>query len=61
METPYLILMNAILLESTLKKKINYIVKHSVREGIAKSEWRCGRVGANYSPSDLVTKSFIYG
>ena len=47
--------------EYTINNKINSITDHFVREGSAKAEWRCGRVGTDDNPSDLMTKSSISG
>ena len=50
------VVINASLLYSMLKKKINSIASF-FGEGGAKDEWRCGRVGTDDDPSDLITKS----
>ena len=55
------VVMNAILPDSTINNKINSVVYHFVQEGSAKYEWRCGRVGTDDNPSDLINNLSIYG
>ena len=49
-----LVLYNTILPESTLKKKINSISYHAVREGVATGEWLTGYEPTDTHVSDLL-------
>ena len=53
--------MNARILDFTPKKKINYSAYHFFCEVSTNDEMRCGRVGTDDNPSDLVTKFSITG
>ena len=53
--------MNSILPDTTLKKRSNSTAYQFVCEGSAKYELRCARVGTDNNPSELMTKSSIYG
>ena len=41
---------------STLKKKLNAIAYHFVREGVARDEWRTAYVGLDDNVADMLTK-----
>ena len=47
---------NTTLPESSLKKKINSIAYHAVREGVATGEWLTGYEPTDTNVSDLLTK-----
>ena len=42
--------------ESQLRKKLNSVAYHFVREGTAKDEWRCTYVKSEDNHSDLLSK-----
>ena len=46
---------------SVLKKKYSSIAYHSVREGVAKNEWRTTYLNRHLNPADLCTKSLPGG
>ena len=50
------LLYNTTLPESTLKKKINSIAYHAVREGVVTVEWLTGYEPTDKNVSDLLTK-----
>ena len=48
------VLYNTMIPDSTLKKKINSIVYHLVREGVARDEWRTAYIKTDANPSDFM-------
>ena len=46
--------------ESTLKKKINDIAYHFVRERVARNEWVITHISSLYNPADILTKNPCY-
>ena len=61
MEYPTLIYCDNQLVVMNASLQINSIAYHFVYEGSEKDEWRCGRLGTDYNPSDLMTKFSITG
>ena len=55
------VLANTTIPESTLKKKMQSICYHFVREGSARGEWRTSYVNTHDNESDLLTKSLPSG
>ena len=50
------VLCNTTMPDSTLKKKINSICYHLIREGAARDEWRTAYVNTHDNEADLLTK-----
>ena len=50
------VLANTTIPDSTLKKKSQSIAYHSVREGVARDEWRTSYVNTHDNEADLLTK-----
>ena len=51
-----LVLTNATIPDSTLKKKSQSIAYHFVREGSARDEWRTAYINTHENEADLLTK-----
>ena len=54
-------LTNAIMQESTLKKKSSCLAYHLVKEGVAMDDWRTARVNTNKNEADLLIKVLPFG
>eukprot|EP00957_Ditylum_brightwellii_P090882 6920304-Ditylum_brightwellii.AAC.1 len=50
------VLYNSLIPNSTLKKKLQSIAHHFVREGAARDEWRTAYASTQENPADLLTK-----
>ena len=50
------VLANTTIPESTLKKKLQSIAYHFIREGVARDEWRTSYVNTHENEADLLTK-----
>ena len=55
------VLANTTIPDSTLKKKLQSIAYHFVREGAARDEWRTTYVNTNENEADLLTKQLPSG
>ncbi len=55
------VLANTTIPDSTLKKKIQSIAYHMVREGAARDEWRTPYVSTHDNEADLLTKQLASG
>jgi len=55
------VLYNTSIPESTLKKKLQSIVYHFVREGCARNKWHTAYVNTHLNPADLLTKPLAFG
>lgn len=51
------VLKNSSLPDSKLNKKLNAIVYHHVREGVARDKWRTAYVKTKLNQADLLTKN----
>ncbi len=56
-----IVLPNSTRPDSKLKKKLESIVYHFVREGVACDEWRTSYINANDKKADLLTNLFPTG
>lgn len=56
-----LVLANATIPESVLKKKCHSVAYHYIREGCAHDEWRLAYCNMNDNKADLLTKFLPYG
>ena len=56
-----LVLSNTIVPASNLKKNMNSLSYHFVREGCARDEWRTAYVNTNLNLADLLTKPLHSG
>ena len=50
------VLVNSSQPDSQLKKKLNSIAYHHVREGCALDEWRCAYISTNDNAADMMSK-----
>ena len=55
------VLVNTSMPGSTLKKKMNSLSYHFIREGFARDEWRTAYVNTNFNLADLLTKCLPSG
>ena len=55
------VLANTYMPVSTLKKKMNSLLYHFIREGCARDEWRTAYVNTNFNFADLLTKCLPSG
>ena len=53
------VLANTTIPDSTLKKKFQSISYHSIREGVARDEWRTAHVKSADNKAGLLTKQLI--